>query len=90
MRKVLLNCGLVDCTGRAPVDQAAIVIDGTKIAAVGPKTEVYPAKSKEEGDQVIDLQGCYVLPGLMNMHVHLSLTYPLDGPPPGNARGYRP
>jgi imidazolonepropionase-like amidohydrolase len=82
MRLVLLNCGLVDCTGRAPLDRGAIVIDDGKIAAIGPGTEVYPVERKEEGDHVVDLRGCYVLPGLMNMHVHLSLTYPLDGPPP--------
>jgi imidazolonepropionase-like amidohydrolase len=82
MRTVLLGCGLVDCTGRAPVDRAAIVIADGKIAALGPMAETYPAERKEEGDQVIDLRGCYVLPGLMNAHVHLSLTYPLDAPPP--------
>lgn len=82
MRKVLLNCGLVDCTGRAPVDQAAIVIENDVISAIGPAANVYPAERKKEGDQVIDLQGCYALPGIMSVHVHLSLTYPLDAPPP--------
>jgi imidazolonepropionase-like amidohydrolase len=81
MRKVLINCLVVDCTGRAPVDQAAIVIDDNTISAIGRATEVYPAERRVDGDRVIDLKGCYALPGIMDMHVHMSATYPIDAPP---------
>jgi imidazolonepropionase-like amidohydrolase len=35
-----------------------------------------------QGGQIIDLAGFYLLPGIMDVHVHMSLTYPLDAPPP--------
>jgi len=55
-------------TGRAALNQM-IVIDGEKIAAVGPSLAV-PA-----GARVIDLSDLSVLPGLVDSHTHLGLTY---------------
>jgi 5-methylthioadenosine/S-adenosylhomocysteine deaminase len=44
-----------------------VAIDGARIAAVGPDTEV---PSSEHFDEVLDVPGCIVLPGLINMHQH--------------------
>jgi imidazolonepropionase-like amidohydrolase len=45
-----------------------IVIEGGRIAAVGPPAAVKPP----EGAQVIDLSGATVLPGLIDAHTHIS------------------
>ena len=58
---------LIDGTGRDPVRDAAVVWDGGRVLAAGPRSSVrIPA-----GSDVIDCTGLTVLPGLMDMHVHL-------------------
>ena len=64
---VLEGGTLIDGTGRAPLADAVIVVDGARIKAVGPRGKVsYPADAK-----VIRLSGRTVLPGLIDGHVHL-------------------
>ncbi|MDE2779711.1 MAG: amidohydrolase family protein [Chloroflexota bacterium] len=47
------------------VYEASIAIDGGEIAAIGPENLLPPA------DKYIDASGMYVLPGLIDCHVHL-------------------
>jgi imidazolonepropionase-like amidohydrolase len=59
---------LIDGTGRDPIRDAIIVIEGTRIKAVGSKGSVsYPA-----GARVINAEGKTILPGLIDAHVHIS------------------
>ena len=60
---------LIDGTGRAPVADAVIVVTGDRITAVGPRasTPVPP------GATVIDAAGKFVMPGMVDTNVHLSL-----------------
>jgi 5-methylthioadenosine/S-adenosylhomocysteine deaminase len=51
----------------APVRDATVVVEGTSIAWVGPRTDAPPGVDVELGDAVL-------LPGLVNAHVHLDLT----------------
>ena len=44
-----------------------MAIDGHDIAAVGAQSE---APRADDFDEVIDVGGCIVLPGLINMHQH--------------------
>ncbi len=44
-----------------------VAVDGARIVAVGPSTQA-PAPGPR--DEVIDVSGCIVLPGLINMHQH--------------------
>ena len=61
---------LIDGTGREPVPDSVIVIQGNRIAAVGPRSQVMiPA-----GARVVDATGKYVTPGLIDVNVHLILT----------------
>jgi imidazolonepropionase-like amidohydrolase len=54
-------------TGAAPLADAVIVIDGSRIARVGPRaTTVVPANAT-----LIDVRGKFVIPGLADMHNHL-------------------
>jgi imidazolonepropionase-like amidohydrolase len=72
--KVLKNFTLIDGTGRAPVARAAMILDNGRIAWVGSVAALKTPPSA----QVVDLQGKYVMPGIINLHVHLGDTVGLD------------
>jgi imidazolonepropionase-like amidohydrolase len=67
-RSVVLEGGtLIDGTGKPPMANAVIVVEGARIKAVGVKGQVtYPANAR-----VIRLDGRTILPGLIDGHVHL-------------------
>jgi len=64
---VLTNAWLIDGTGASVIDNAWVRIEGDRITAVGTGTPDPVA-----GDQIMDLEGRTVLPGLIDTHVHLS------------------
>jgi len=63
---VIRAARLVDGTGSAPVTPAVIVVRGDRIEAVGSATAV-PA-----GARVVDLGTATILPGLIDLHTHLT------------------
>jgi imidazolonepropionase-like amidohydrolase len=69
---LLTHVGLVDGTGSAVQRDMTIEIQGKRIAAV------YPSGSQPapEGAQVRDLHGKYVIPGLIDAHVHITDAEP--------------
>ena len=58
---------LIDGTGRPPLDDSTIVIDGSRIRAVGKSGTVAAPGNAE----VIDVKGKTVLPGFIDGHGHL-------------------
>ncbi len=56
-------------TGNLLADQV-IVVQNDKIASVGPATQVTPPA----GARVVDLSGATVLPGLIDVHTHLTFN----------------
>ena len=52
-----------------PIRDGVVLISGERIVAVGPKSEV----AVPPGTTVVDTEGMSVLPGLMDMHVHLMI-----------------
>ncbi len=74
---VIRAARLIDGSGAAPLDSPVIVVRGTKIETV-PQGEP-PAGIVEEAERVLNLTDCTVLPGLIDMHVHLN--QPGDGTP---------
>jgi imidazolonepropionase-like amidohydrolase len=69
MYKVLNGATLIDGTGALPVEQAVLLINGDIIEAVGTKNKIsIPATA-----EVIDLEGKYLLPGLIDTHIHMDL-----------------
>jgi len=58
---------LIDGTGRTPIENSVIVIQGGRFQAVGSRGEV----SIPAGAEVIDVRGKTVLPGFIDGHGHL-------------------
>jgi imidazolonepropionase-like amidohydrolase len=68
MTRVLTGATLIDGTGAAPVPDAAVVIDGDRITAAGPRAALsWPADA-----EVIDARGRTLIPGLIDAHDHLA------------------
>ncbi|MDB6010922.1 MAG: amidohydrolase [Gammaproteobacteria bacterium] len=70
--KAIVGATVVDVTNGHSIPNAVLVIEGERIAAVGPASAV----SVPAGADVIHADGKWLLPGLMNMHVHLGLKLP--------------
>ncbi|MCR5035071.1 MAG: amidohydrolase family protein [Clostridia bacterium] len=66
-RFALMNVSVIDGNGGDIINDAAVVINGKKIEKVCPALEV-----TEPELQKIDLKGKYVMPGLIDAHVHLT------------------
>lgn len=62
----LVGATIIDGVGGPPLNNGVVVIAGNRIAQVGSKGEVsIPAGAKQ-----IDLSGKFILPGLIDLHVH--------------------
>src|SRR5690349_4071221 len=66
MRIGLTNATVVPCTGDEPLEQATVILDGERIAWVGPAAEAPLA-----GAETRDCSGRTILPGLCDAHAHL-------------------
>ena len=65
MTRVLTGATLIDGTGAPPVSEAALVIDGERIIAAGPRTGLtWPPDA--------DVSGRTVIPGLIDAHDHMA------------------
>ncbi len=63
MKILIKNGRIIDPDSK--MDQVSdLLIENDKIAAVGEKMN-------EEADRIVDAEGCYVMPGLIDLHVHL-------------------
>ncbi len=71
-RKALVGGSVVNIDTGTAITDAVVLIEGERIVALGRSGDV----SIPEGTEVIDVQGAWLIPGLMNMHVHLGLVLP--------------
>ena len=75
---------LIDGTGRAPRADMAVEIDGGRFVMVGPSVLAANLPGRR-----IDGRGRYLIPGLMDIHIHLAgfsrsgKAWTPGGPPPG-------
>ena len=65
--KAMVGGTLIDGFGSTPILNSVIIIDGTRIAAVGTIESIEVPTSAE----IISTEGMSVLPGLWDMHTHL-------------------
>jgi imidazolonepropionase-like amidohydrolase len=72
MLKLIKGGMLIDCTGKAPVANGAVLVDGDKIVRAGEESYVAQGVSGEV--QVYDATGMTIMPGLIDAHVHITGT----------------
>jgi len=58
---------LIDATGREPIQDAVIVVEGERIKAVGKRGDV----TIPRGAKIVDVKGKTILPGFIDGHCHL-------------------
>jgi len=59
---------LIDGVTNIPRQSMSIVVKGLRIEAIAPAAELTPPT----GSKVVDVKGLYVLPGLINTHIHIA------------------
>ena len=57
--------------GRERLIDHAMVIDGGKVAWIGPQAELQTQAALLEGAEIYDARGCAILPALVDCHTHL-------------------
>jgi imidazolonepropionase-like amidohydrolase len=65
---------IIDGTGAEPVSGGLVLIEDGRITYAGRKA----GKTWSDSARVIDAEGASVLPGLMDVHVHISLNAPSE------------
>jgi imidazolonepropionase-like amidohydrolase len=68
----LVGGNVVDLNGGTPIQNAVVLVEGEKIVAIGNADEV----SIADGTELVDVSGTWLIPGMMNMHVHLGFILP--------------
>lgn len=68
---VLRGFTLIDGTDRGPVPRMAMTIEAGRIAWLGPADQL----TVPDSANTVDLSGKYVLPGLIDLHVHIGNTH---------------
>ncbi|MEA3033015.1 MAG: hypothetical protein QOH86_1031 [Sphingomonadales bacterium] len=69
-RTIYRHAVLIDGTGAPPRPDMAVVIEGERIASVLPDRSL--TRRRLDGARIVDLAGRYLLPGLIDSHVHLA------------------
>jgi imidazolonepropionase-like amidohydrolase len=68
---VIRAAHMIDGRSDAVQNDVAVVVDGDRIVAVGPRSQI--ASRIPAGAQTIDLGGATILPGLIDNHTHVLL-----------------
>ena len=66
---------LIDGTGADPIANAVLVIKGDRILDVGPASQVSIPSNVA---RTVDVNGLYVVPGLIDLHMHFTQQYGED------------
>lgn len=65
---------IIDASGNDPIERGVILIEGSRISAVGTAGEI----GIPDGAQIIDASGRYLIPGLIDANLHLYLNLDLE------------
>jgi imidazolonepropionase-like amidohydrolase len=70
--KAIVGATVVDIYGKSNIEDAVVIVEGDRISAIGSADSVeVPADA-----EIIDAKGTWLIPGMMNLHVHLGLILP--------------
>jgi imidazolonepropionase-like amidohydrolase len=70
-RLLIKNGTLIDGSGRDPVTNTLVVVEGNRIVHIGDAAG--SVRPETPDDAVIDAAGKFILPGLIDAHCHISL-----------------
>jgi len=65
---VIRNGILIDGTGKDPLEKGAVVVENSKIVAVGEDDKL----DVPDGTTVIDAKGKTIMPGMIELHAHIA------------------
>ncbi|HET9803862.1 MAG TPA: amidohydrolase family protein [Candidatus Acidoferrum sp.] len=71
----ILHVTVIDATGAPPEADQTVLIEKEKIVALGPSRTVFVPS----GAEIVDGSGKYLIPGLADMHIHLTGAGEPDG-----------
>ncbi len=72
--EVLYGFTLIDGMGGPPIEDAAMAIRGNEILTIANRRELLSGPDAPRDAIVVNLGGGYVIPGLIDSHVHLATT----------------
>jgi len=72
----IINVNLVPMTEEIILQNQTVLIDGSRIAAIGAAGEI----EVPEEAQIIDGEGAYLMPGLADMHIHTTPAWETEWP----------
>lgn len=75
----LQGATIIDGTGGPTIEDGAIIVDNGQLACVGTRQQCQPPADSV----IVDIEGRFVTPGLVDAHVHFGQTGWLDGRPDG-------
>src|SRR5262249_35748606 len=67
---VIEGASIWDGSGKAPIQNAVLVISGDRIQAVGPRDSV----AAPAGAKTVSANGKTLIPGFINLHGHVGMT----------------
>ena len=70
-----VNVGVIPMDKEEALSGQTLLVEGDRIVALGPRDEI----DVPEGARVIDGEGRFLIPGLVDMHVHVDVPFE-DGP----------
>lgn len=70
VRTVYADATLIDGTGAPALAHQDIIVEGERIVAIVPHGD--PAAQEATSAMIVDLSGAYVIPGLIDTHVHMA------------------
>ena len=77
-RLILHGATIIDGTGAVPMAATQILIEKNRISRIRtigtPGMLIKDPPESKNGEKVIDLRGMYILPGFIDMHVHIGST----------------
>lgn len=73
-KKLLKNCSVLDVIGQKILEGRSIVIDGNRIKKIGRVDEFSALEKELPRENIFEINGRMVMPGLIDSHVHLCVV----------------